>query len=154
MSSATLPPALRRVGHTLAYRRPKGLSEVAIRSLGNSAHPFTQRLLAGAYLCHVGYGVRLLLVTAEKALAKILAEAHTLPEGLIFPKGCGLHPRAGVRQSQGWLTVRMCRLVAAATLLTVLAVSAAGRSILQDSGNVNPTSFAAQTLQQVRRPAP
>ena len=50
----------------------------------------------------------------------------------------------GVRGAHYWLTARMCRLLAAATILTVLTVGVAGRGILQNSGNVNPTSFAAK----------
>lgn len=37
---------------------------------------------------------------------------------------------------------RMCRLLATVTILNILALGAAGRSILQDSGSANPTSFA------------
>ena len=36
----------------------------------------------------------------------------------------------------------MCRLLATATILTILVVGVAGRRILQDSGSANPTSFA------------
>jgi len=36
----------------------------------------------------------------------------------------------------------MCRILATATIVTILAIGVAGRSILQDSGSASPTSFA------------
>jgi len=50
---------------------------------------------------------------------------------------------SGPEEYIGILAVsRMCRLLATATIVTILAVGVAGRSILQDSGSANPTSFA------------